>query len=254
MKWVEIFFKGADALVKIVESLKKLGEIFGRNDKKGGEGKQSKVYKAMTPEGKERVDGLKKALDAARNANNRPEAARVLGELSNVYAQEARLMENTPELIDEAKKISNTLRELSSKVATYQDAIPRGIERSQNNHTAEQVIVASNQHNLASANKVMIAENSNHAMYDLALKSFKANNGSEANATPLDLFNIMINHDVDPQMAKAVILSYNPSEKDLLEASIDKQIDASKTIKENSQGIALDNNTKSVAKQEQLVA
>jgi uncharacterized protein with NRDE domain len=174
MKFFDIFFKGAEALRKIVESLGRLKEIFGGNAKKeGAQGGKSDVYKAMSKEGKAKVDGLKKALDAARDGNNRPEAVRVLKELSNVYAQEARAMYEKPGLSNEAKKISNTLRELADKVKTHQDAIPGSTASIQNNHTVEPVMIANSQVTLTRANEVSSVKSNNDKMYDLALKSFQ---------------------------------------------------------------------------------
>ncbi len=258
MKWLEAFLKGVNAFSKIFKTLEKLGEIFGGNDKKGSTGgKKSEVYKAMNKEGQEKVNGLKKALDAARDSNNKPEAARVLRELSNVYIQQSRLMTNLdPKLKAEAKIISDNLRELANKVATNQDAIPRSTEVSQNNHnqdkTLDQVVTTKYVEASDNASQALSIENSNGKMYDLALKSFEENNGLDA--TPLDAFKFMVDHDVPSLKAKEVVLAHNPDEKDSLEANIDKYIDLFKMSKENSTEMASNNETKMIAKQDQLVA
>jgi hypothetical protein len=253
MKFFDIFIKGAEALRKLVESLGKLKEIFGGSTKKeGAEGGKSDIYKAMSKEGQAKVDGLKKALDAAKDGNNRPEAVRVLKELSNVYAQEARQMNGNLRLSEDAKKASNNLRDLADKVRTQQDAIPGSRVASQNNHTVEPVIIASSQVTLAGIKEASSVENNNDKMYDLALKSFKTRTGLEA--TPLDAFVVMIDHKVPFQQAKEVALYRNPDEKDSLEANIDKYMDASKAIKEKPTEMASDNEAKVMSKQEQLVA
>jgi hypothetical protein len=253
MKFFDIFFKGAEAFSKLVESLGKLKEIFGGNTKKeSAADKKSDVYKAMTKQGQSKVDGLKKALDAARDGNNRPEAVRVLKELSNVYAQEARAMYDKQGLSNEAKKISNTLRELADKVKTHQDAIPGSTASIQNNHTVEAVIIANSQVTLAGVNETSSVENNNDKMYDLALKSFKTRTGLDA--TPLDAFMVMIDHKVPSQQAKEVALYRNPDERDSLEKSIDKHIDASKEIKDNSPKIEPDRGLNETSKQAELVA
>jgi hypothetical protein len=64
----------------------------------------------------------------------------------------------------------------------------------------------------------------------------------------------MIEHQVSAQQAKEVVLYHNPNERDSLEASIDKNINSSKEIKDNSPGIGQGKNTNESSKQVELVA
>jgi hypothetical protein len=259
MSWTNllpIIFEGITKLPDILKSVEKLVEIFGSNKKNGD--KKSAVYEAMSDEGKKKVDGLKKALNSARDADDREAAAKVLRKLANIYSEEAvNIAANGPtsKLGAEAAALSKNLGILADKIQKTNHPLPAGNRVGKNTHdpsnSNNQTLIV-NKYNSSIIPQTVTDGNSR--MYELALNSLKANTDSGANATPLDVFKVMINHDVPSEKAKEVVLSNHPDEKDSLAANIDKYMDASKAIKEKPTEMASDNEAKVMSKQEQLVA
>jgi hypothetical protein len=262
MNWTNllpIIIEGLKGLPDILKSIEKLVEIFGSN-KKNGDNK-SAVYEAMSDEGKKKVDGLRNALNLAKEADDRQAAGKVLRKLANIYSEEAVSMaanSSTSKLAPEATTLSKSLRILADKVEKTNHPLPGGNRVGKNTHDqigSDNQIIVANSHNISiSTNDTSVAKNGNNKMYALAMNSLKENAASGDSATPLDIFKVMVDHDVPAQKAKEIVIFHNPDIKDSLAASIDKQIDNSKLIKEKSSEIASDSDIKQMNKQEQLVA
>jgi hypothetical protein len=96
-------------------------------------GNKSESYNSLSTEGKSKVDGYKKALEAASNAQDPKAAASALKKIAEVYREEAKVVATRdPEKAKKMEATANAFDTLATAVEQGKTSIPKADQVGQN--------------------------------------------------------------------------------------------------------------------------